>query len=151
MNHRADAVIPRRAMSEEYTMSDTTTIEKREAPTMQAERTRTGTAFVPPVDIVEKQDELLLIADVPGARAENIDLDYERGELTITARVEPRQDPNTPYLIREYGIGDFVRSFRVGEAIDSENVTAEVNNGVLTVHLPKADQARTRKIEVRSA
>lgn len=131
--------------------STTTNIEKCEAPVTQAERTRAGATFVPPVDIVEKPDELLLIADVPGARAENIDLDYERGELTITARVEPRQDPTTNYVIREYGVGDFVRTFRVGESVDTDKVTAEVDNGVLTIHLPKADQARTRKIEVKGA
>ncbi len=132
-------------------MSDTPNIEKREQTQEVAERTRGGRSYVPPVDIIERGDELLLMADVPGARAENIDVDYERGELRITARVEPRQDPRTTYLLREYGTGDYVRTFQVGEGIDASKIEAEVNQGVLTLHLPKADEARARKIAVKGA
>jgi len=106
---------------------------------------------VPAVDIIEKDDELLLMADVPGARADGIDIQYERGELTITARVQPRQPAGTTYLLREYGVGDFVRTFRVSEAIDASKIEAEVADGVLTLHLPKAEALKTRKIAVKTA
>lgn len=131
-------------------MSDTTNIEKRETTSSQPERTRSGRTYIPAVDIIEKNDELLLVADVPGANAEGIDIDYERGRLTVSARAEPRQDAGTNYLLYEYGVGDFVRTFQVGETIDASKIAAEVSNGVLTVHLPKAEAARTRKIPVRT-
>ena len=131
-------------------MSDTTNMEKRVTPSEQPERTRGGRTFIPAVDIIETGDELLLLADVPGARADAIDIDYERGELTLTARVAPRQGDGTNYVLREYGVGDFVRTFKVSEAIDASKIAAEVRDGVLTLHLPKAEAAKSRRIAVQS-
>jgi len=128
-----------------------TAIEKREPPAPQAERIRGGRTYVPNVDIIEEQDRMLLIADVPGAAPEDIDISYERGLLTIHARVKPRQDPKkTNYLLREYGVGDFHRSFEIGEGIDASKIEAEMRCGVLTVHLPKAAELLPRKITVRA-
>ena len=127
-------------------------IEKRETTTTEVEPTHCGRTYVPTVDIVENQDELLLIADVPGATDDGIDIDYERGRLTVQARVVPRQPPDrTNYLLQEYGVGDFCRSFQVGEGIDAGKIHAEIAEGVLTVHLPKAAELKPRRIEVKSA
>jgi HSP20 family protein len=130
-------------------MNDTTMTEKRVAATDQPERIRSGRTYLPAVDIIEKSDELLLLADVPGARADNIDIQYERGELTLTARVDDRQAGRNEWLYYEYGVGDFARTFQVGEGVDANGIAAEVKNGVLTLHLPKAAEARTRRIAVR--
>ena len=133
-------------------MDSTEAIEKREATTTEVEPTHGGRAYVPTVDIVENKDELLLIADVPGATDDGIDIDYERGRLTVQARVEPRQPAErTYYLLQEYGVGDFCRSFQVGEGIDAGKIHAEIAEGVLTVHLPKAAELKPRRIEVKSA
>ena len=81
-----------------------------------------------------------------------IDIDYERGQLTVQARVLPRQSAErTNYLLQEYGVGDFCRSFQVGEGIDAEKIHAGIADGVLTVHLPKAAELKPRRIEVKSA
>ena len=77
-------------------------------------------------------------------------MDYERGQLTIRATIEPRQPEQTDYALREYGVGDFLRTFQVGESIDASRINAEVEAGVLTLHMPKAEAARVRKIAVRS-
>lgn len=114
------------------------------------EPTRSGRTYVPAVDIVEKADEFLLYADVPGATAERIDVNYEKGVLTIRAGVDPAQRNHQGYLLREYGLGDFERSFRVGEGIDASRIEAEVRHGVLTLHLPKADSVKPRRIAVKS-
>ena len=133
-------------------MDSTEAIEKREATATEVEPTHCGRTYVPTVDIVENQDELLLIADVPGAAHDGIDIDYERGRLTVQARVEPRQPAEpTNYLLQEYGVGDFCRSFQVGEGIDAGKIHAEIAEGVLTVHLPKAPELKPRRIEVKSA
>jgi HSP20 family protein len=132
-------------------MNDRTMTEKRMAATDKPERIRGGRSYVPAVDIIEKNDELLLLADVPGARADDIDVRYDRGELTLTASVPERHAGRSDWLHCEYGVGDFVRTFQVGEGIDANGIAAEVNNGVLTLHLPKAPQARTHRITVRGS
>lgn len=116
-----------------------------------AEHTRTGDYYRPNVDILEKEDELLVQADVPGATKEQLDIEFEDGVLTIRARVEPRQPEGTTFLRREFGVGDFYRTFQVGETVDAGAISAELSGGVLTLHLPKTEQVRRRKIEVKSA
>ncbi len=61
-----------------------------------------------------------------------------------------RQSEQTRYLLREYGVGDFYRTFRVGEQVDASRIAAEFVDGVLTLHLPKVDAAKPRKIAVQS-
>jgi len=116
----------------------------------RAEQTRGGRTYVPAVDIIERDDELLLLADVPGAKADGIDVNFDRGELTITAQVTPRQAPETRYTACEYGVGTFVRTFRIGEGIDAAKIQAELSQGVLTLHLPKAEEAKARRIAVQT-
>jgi len=130
----------------------TATMEKRRGGEVAApERMKGGRIYSPAVDIVEKEDELLLFADVPGARPQGIDVNFENGELTISARVEPRQPQDNQYLLREYGVGDYYRVFRIGDTIDSTRIHAEVKNGVLIVHLPKSEDAKPRKIAVKAS
>lgn len=134
-------------------MTSTTSLEKREeqpTATALAERTRMGPTYRPNVDIIERPDELLVIADLPGVTAESIDVQCEQGGLTLEAHVEPRQAPDTNYVLREYGIGAYRRMFRLSEAIDANRISAEVSNGVLTLHLPKAESAKPKQIKVKS-
>ena len=115
----------------------------------QGEHTRCGCHYRPHVDILEMADELVVLADVPGATGEEIDVDFEEGSLTIHAKVAPRQEENAEYLVREYGVGDYYRTFHVSEAIDAAKITAEYADGVLTLHLPKAESTKPRKIDVK--
>lgn len=133
-------------------MANQTDIEKHETQELQrAERTRAGRTFVPNVDIVEQEDELLLLADMPGVKAEDLDIRYERGELAIHGKVRPRQQADrTNFMLREYGVGDFYRAFTVGESIDASKIEAEISDGVLMLHLPKTEQAVPRKITVKT-
>jgi HSP20 family protein len=127
-------------------------MEKREGAVTRAEPTRTGQVYLPNVDILENREELLLIADVPGATSENINIQYESGELAIRAKIAPRRPEDSQrFLWREYGVGDFCRSFELGEAIDHAKIHADVKNGVLTVHLPKTEAVKPRKIAVKTA
>jgi HSP20 family protein len=112
------------------------------------ENTR-GIHFVPRVDIYETEQELWLVVDVPGVRAEDVNLHYEKGELTLHARVQPRPGRSN-WLLKEYDEGDFFRSFRIHETIDSTKIEAQCKNGVLTVRLPKAEAARPRLIQVKA-
>ncbi|MGL4463505.1 MAG: Hsp20/alpha crystallin family protein [Planctomycetia bacterium] len=106
--------------------------------------------FVPRVEIHETAAEVVLAADLPGAKAESIDVQFEKGRLTLTAKVDGRQPKGVRYLRNEYGVGDFHRAFQVGDAIDPAKISAEYRDGVLTLHLPKAEAALHRRIEIRA-
>ena len=109
---------------------------------------REARTFVPTVDIIETAEEVRLLADVPGADPAGIEVQYDRGRLTLFAPVTPRHEGNS-WRLREYGVGDYERSFEVGEQIDPDGIRAELAEGVLTLHLPKLDRAKTRRIEVK--
>lgn len=113
--------------------------------------TRAAPAYLPPVDIFETPDEICLAAEVPGARAADIDIQFENGQLTLRAAISPRRVDGARCVACEYGIGDFVRRFELGDQIDPNNISAELVHGVLTVHLPKAAAIKPRKIEVKGA
>jgi len=125
-------------------------IQVNEPEQQGAERTRTGNVYSPNVDIIEQPDELVLVADLPGVKRESIDIDFEDGVLTLQGKVEPRHDGQHKFLLFEYGVGDFYRTFRVSEQVDPSRIQAEYADGVLTIHLPKAEAAKPRKIEVRT-
>jgi HSP20 family protein len=112
------------------------------------ERIRGGVCFTPRVDIYENEKELIVYADMPGVRSEDIDLRYERGELLLHGRFPARQRQGN-YLLREYEEGDYYRVFQIHEAIDSRGIDASCKNGVLTIHLPKAEAARPKQVSVR--
>ena len=113
---------------------------------------RMGINYGPSVDIIEKPTELVILAEMPGTAPDKIDIRFEDRSLIIYARVEPRQDPsNTQYLLHEYGVGDFHRVFQVNEDVDPRRISAEYRDGVLAVHVPKAESVLPRKIEVKAA
>jgi HSP20 family protein len=131
-------------------MSGNTTAQRKgRVEDTRPEATHGGPHFVPHVDILETESELLLLADLPGVRPEDIELHYERGELMLHARVRGRL-PQQGMLLKEYEEGDFHRVFHVHESIDASRIEAQIKNGVLTVHLPKAEAVRPRQIKVRA-
>lgn len=123
--------------------------EKQEEVTT-AERTRSGTTYSPRVDIWEAEDKLLMYADMPGVTADKLDIQFENRELSIHGKVEPRHE-DLNFLCGEYGIGDFYRTFTIGEAIDAANISAALKDGVLTLTLPKTEAVKPRRIEVRTS
>jgi HSP20 family protein len=131
-------------------MATETSLEKREAKDMTRERTWSGRYYTPNVDILETENELLVLADMPGSGAKEIDIRFEQGELTIHGKVPRRQSENSRFLVYEYGLGDFYRTFQISEAIDAERIAAEYRDGVLTLHLPKVERAKPRKIAVKA-
>jgi HSP20 family molecular chaperone IbpA len=125
-----------------------TSTEKRTGDISRPENMHQMT-YIPRFDIWEGEEELLLYGDLPGVSPENVDIRFENQELMIHGKVCPRHE-GIDFLYGEYGIGDFHRSFTIGEAIDSGKISAEMHNGVLTVHLPKTEKAKPRRIEVKA-
>ncbi|HEV2972281.1 MAG TPA: Hsp20/alpha crystallin family protein [Pirellulales bacterium] len=112
------------------------------------EHTRSGQFYRPDVDIVEMPEELLILADMPGVDPDEVEIDFQDGALSIHGRVTNGRVERESFLLREYGIGDYYRTFRISEQIDPSGISAELTDGVLTLHLPKAEAAKPRKIKV---
>ena len=115
----------------------------------QAELTRDKPLYVPRFDIWETDEELVLCGDMPGVKPEDVDIRFENRELVIHGRIESRNE-QARFVYQEYGIGDFHRSFTIGEMVDSTKIAANMRDGVLTLHLPKTDQMKPRRIKVAS-
>lgn len=131
--------------------TDVMTAKQSDGQANDAEHTRPGEVYRPNVDIVELPHELLVQADVPGLCGEEIDINFEDGTLTLHGRAKPRNSDDADYLLREYGVGDFYRTFRVSQDIDPSKISAECRDGVLTLRLPKSEAAKPRKIQVQAA
>ncbi|MBC7771904.1 MAG: Hsp20/alpha crystallin family protein [Pyrinomonadaceae bacterium] len=113
--------------------------------------TSSATVFHPGVDVIETGQEYLIHADVPGATPDGIDIQFHDGVLKMRAGIQPRSHAQSRSLVREYGIGDYERAFRVSGHVDADHITAELKHGVLTLRLPKADAVKPRKIAVQSS
>ncbi len=122
-------------------------VDARPEETSVAENLDTRNWVAPLVDITEGFDELRVVASVPGALHEDIDVTFEKGVLRIKAQVRSSEEKRS-YLLREFEPGGYDRSFRIHESIDASKIEAEYTNGVLTLHLPKQDAARSRSIPV---
>lgn len=105
----------------------------------------------PAADLYETEDGFTLEMNLPGYDLSDIDVNLEQGVLQISgSREEEADEDRGTYHVRERGWGRFTRSFTVPHTIDARGVGAEFSNGVLTVSMPKAAEAKARRIEVRS-
>jgi HSP20 family protein len=120
--------------------------EKDDTPEATTERELP--TYVPRVDIRETTEDFVLDVEMPGVTKKGVDLRFERDRLVIEGRVESRQTEDVWYRLREYGVGNFAREFRVGETVDPGKIQASMNNGLLTVRLPKRGEAKPRRIDV---
>lgn len=105
--------------------------------------------WVPAVDILEKDGNLILRAELPGMTEKQIDLKLEGNTLTIKGeRKMENEDKKSNYHRVESFYGSFTRSFRLPDTVDSEKINAEYKNGVLTVTIPQKPEVRPREIPV---
>lgn len=121
--------------------------EKQEV-TPPAEQTKPGPVFTPAVDIFETDKEITLLADLPGVKAEDLNIYLNEDILTIAGYVAEEINPNEEDILTEYETGQFHRKFTLSEVIDQEKIKAELKDGVLTLRLPKVEKARPRKVTV---
>jgi HSP20 family molecular chaperone IbpA len=117
----------------------------------ESEAERASWTYRPNVDIIEQNDEFIVMADVPGAQADRIDVAFEEDVLSIQAPVDPRYHRDMAFHRQEYGVAGFHRRFVVEARVDPDRMTAQYENGVLTVTLPKAEEAKGRRIPVKNA
>ena len=106
-------------------------------------------AWVPALDIREDEDRFEVTVDLPGMRSEDVELTFEDGTLTIRGQREFSSDERQGQYHRiERSYGSFARSVRLPRVADSERIEASFDNGVLSVLVPKREEAKARTIEV---
>lgn len=107
--------------------------------------------YRPNADIYEDDESIYLGIDMPGVEASDVDVTLEHGVLTIHGRVHREHPSGYQLAYAEYNEGDFERAFTLSEDIDRDRIAASCKNGVLQLQLPKADSAKVRKVEVKTA
>ena len=125
--------------------------QKKEAETPETgERTRACRIYAPQVDIIERKDDIVVIADMPGVDENSVDITLEKNVLTIYGRVDAYTPESHRLSLSEDGIGDYQRVFTLSDEIDRDKIQATVKNGVLRLVMPKAEVAKTRKIPIQA-
>ncbi len=123
-------------------------VKQQDTVPAQREETRTvGRVLTPAVDIFESDDTLTLLADMPGVDKQGLDINLEKGVLTINGEVKMENRGKT--VLREFSPSCYYRQFKLSEHIDAEKTTAELENGVLTLKIPKAESAKPKKIAIK--
>ena len=112
------------------------------------ESTRPTRAFMPTADIFETEEALTVVLEMPGVSKENVDINVEEGVLTVEGRIDFGKYQGMRPVYSEYNVGPYRRSFRVSAQIDQDKISAEMQDGVITLTLPKAEKAKPRRIKV---
>ena len=107
------------------------------------------TPIVPPVDIFEDAEGIVLRADMPGVARENLSIDVDGETLTVAGTVRLGEDSGLP-VYSEIRVADYRRSFVLGRDLDAGRIEAMLRDGVLTLRVPKTEQAKPRRIEVKA-
>ena len=123
-----------------------TTVAKKNSDTLAA---KTKQALVPPVDIYEDGEAVTLYADLPGISKEDLDLQIEKDNLQIYAKVKNPPLEHTQQHYTEFPLRDYYRAFTIGDEIDKDKISASMNNGVLKLVLPKSERVKPKKIDIQ--
>lgn len=107
--------------------------------------------YRPLTDIIETDQGVSMMLEMPGVGPDYVDITLENRVLTIRGRVEPMQSENLQLAYAEYGEGDFERAFTLSEDFDPDRIEAEMRNGILTLTLPRAAESQPKRIAVKGA
>ena len=124
-------------------------IQEQELVEEETERTRECRCFVPRTDIYEAGDDIILALDMPGINENAIEITLEKNILNVKGFAQVDDPGDFTLTFAEYESGDYERSFRVSDSIDKNKIEALYTDGVLRLTLPKAEQAKARKIAVK--
>ena len=124
-------------------------VRKEEMLPEQGERTREVRCFVPRSDVYETDEQIVVVMDMPGVDKDQINVSLENNILTVSGYADTEAPEGYSLALAEYSVGDYERSFRISDKIDRNKIEAQYKNGVLRLILPKAAEAKKRKIEVK--
>lgn len=121
--------------------------EKREVENKE-ESTIPARAFIPATDIYEADDALTIVMEMPGIQKEDLDVSVENGVLNVEGGLNFKKYEGMQPVYTEYNVGHYRRSFSLSNRIDQLKIRADIRDGVLMLVLPKAEEAKPRKITV---
>ena len=121
--------------------------EKREVATKE-EKTVPGRFFVPTTDVYETEDALVVAMEVPGVGRDDVEIELKDDVLRVEGRIDSSKYGGMEPVYTEYGVGHWARSFSLFDKVDREGIGAQLEDGVLTLTLPKTAEARPRRIAV---
>jgi len=105
--------------------------------------------YAPTVNIYETNDEYILTADMPGLGKDDVRIKVEDGSLTIMGRVQYKEQMKRKYVLNESEIGNYYRKFNISNSIDETKIEAKMENGQLTINLPKHERVKPKIIEIK--
>jgi HSP20 family molecular chaperone IbpA len=123
-------------------------VQDKKELTQEREQTLQGRFFTPLTDIYETTESLVVVMEIPGVPNSDLDIKLEKDQLTVEARISVEPYSNLKPLYTEYNVGHFSRSFRLSNEIDKDSIRANVADGVLTLNLPKVQEAAARTISI---
>ena len=121
--------------------------QKREVE-KKTEGTTPARMFVPVTDIFETPEALTVVLEMPGVDRNSIEASVENDIVTIAGRIDFTKYEGMQPVYTEYNVGNYARSFEISNKIDQSRISAQMKDGVVTLVLPKAEQAKSRKIQV---
>ena len=132
------------------TMAENKELEVREKKEVVAkeEKTVPGRYFIPYADICETEEALAVVLEMPGVEKKDLDVGLENGVLRVDGRIDFSKYKDMEPVYSEYNVGHYARSFALSDKIDQEKISANLEDGVLTLTLPKAKHAQPRKIAI---
>jgi HSP20 family protein len=123
-------------------------VQKKKELVAKEEKTVPAKYYIPPADIYETDDALTVILEVPGVEKKNVNINLENDVLKIDAQIDFSKYESHEPIYTEYNVGHFQRAFALSSKIDQDNITAELNDGVLTLTLKKSKEATPRRISL---
>jgi HSP20 family protein len=124
-------------------------VQKKRELENKEETTIPARVFLPATDIFEGENDLTVVLEMPGVEKDNIKIQVEDGILNVEGRLDLSKYKGLQPLYTEYNIGHYSRSFRLSNKIDQHKIAAEMKDGVLSLKLPKAEEAKPRTIQVK--
>jgi HSP20 family protein len=123
-------------------------VQKKRELENKEETTIPARIFVPAADIFEGENDLTVVLEIPGVEKGNVDIRVEDGVLNVQGRLDLTKYQGLQPLYTEYNIGHYSRNFRLSNSVDQNKIAAEIKDGVLSLKLPKSEEAKPRTILV---
>jgi HSP20 family molecular chaperone IbpA len=124
-------------------------VQKKREHEKKEELTIPARVFMPDADIYESEDALTVILEMPGVEKDHVDIRVENDVLSVEGRLDLSKYQGLVPLYTEYNVGHYARSFQLSNKVDQTKIAAAMKDGVLSLTLPKAEQAKPRKIDIR--
>jgi HSP20 family molecular chaperone IbpA len=135
-------------MEDEMPKSQALEVQQKKELASKDEKTVRARYYVPPTDIYETEEALTVVMEVPGVKKDDLSVNLENDTLRVEAQIDASAYEGLEPVYTEYNVGHFARNFALSSKIDQQNISALLDNGVLTLTLNKVKEAQPRRIAI---